>query len=332
MQGESSECNTLNIFWRDISLPSSLYVISAGHDYQKAWRWSLSTKSGKLEWDLALPAGNRFLVTVAGRQYAGFEGPRTVAASNNQSCLSTRAKEISHQRAEQSKPKEGLSQGSVIGIAIGAAALVLFTALAVWLIRRRRAPAVRPGEINLQDEWQSASQEHHHVLPFLHKKPDGGVALAYVTRQQSSAARDSEPQQEIDADAPMRFNGPAPPSYNHVLWVTQPPEGERTRNSALMEAKSAILTATELSLHGSSISSLPGECSSPPAAMATPATSQSAFRPLADVPGSTTPSPETQHDGYTQHQLRPLSAHPSKEKESQGSEATEKRTPTPHSL
>lgn len=320
MQGESSECNTLNIFWRDISIPSSLYIISAGSEYQKAWRWVLDQKSGKLEWDLALPVGNRFLVTVAGKQYAGFEGPRTVSASNNQSCLSTRAKEISHQRVEQNQPKSGLSQGAIISTAIGAAALVLIAAIVVWLIRKRRASAVRPGEINLQDEWQSASHEHHHVLPFMHKfKTVGDTAPSIGAPHQPITARASEPQQEIDADAPMRINGPAPPSYNHVLWVTQPPEGSTTRKSALMEAKSAILTATAMSISGSSTVTHPRDsrepCETREAREAregscTALINQGDSRPPADVPGSTSPSLETLPDSHAQPPTRPLPYRP----------------------
>lgn len=326
MQGESSECNTLNIFWRDISIPSSLYIISAGSEYQKAWRWVLDGKSGKLEWDLALPVGNRFLVTVAGRQYAGFEGPRTVMASNNQSCLSTRAKEISHQRTAQSEPRSGLSQGAVIGTAIGAATLVLMAAAVAWLlVRKRRASAVRPGEINLHDEWQSASHEHHHVLPFLHKtKTVGNAATSAVPPHHSPATRAPEPQQEIDADAPMRINGPAPPSYNHVLWVTQPPDAETTRttrNSALMEAKSAILTATAMSISGSSTASQPREDREERGgrgggggdgreSSCTALINQGDSRPPADVPGSTSPSLETLPDAHAQPPTRPLPSRP----------------------
>lgn len=253
MQGESAECSTLNIFWRDVSLPSSLYVISAGDEYQKAWHWALSTRSGKLEWDLALPAGNRFLVTVAGRQYAGFEGPRTVAASSDRGCLSARAREVSRQRAAQSEPRGGMSQGAIIGTALGSAALALIAALVVWLIRRRRATAVRPGEINLQDEWQSMSQDHNHVLPFLQKpKTEGNVAPSEAGRGSVADARTPVPQQEIDAEAPMHMSGPAPPSYNHVLWVTQPPDVEAPLSPAFVEAKSAILAAPELSRSSSS--------------------------------------------------------------------------------
>lgn len=230
MHGDSVECGTLDIVWRQVDVPSNVYIVSAGGEYQKAWRFPIHETSGTMAWELALPVDNEYLVTVAGKSYAGFQGRRTVAASSSRGCLSPRARSVSDARAKQRQPKGGLSDGAIIGTAIGAAALVVLAALAVWFLRRRRAPAVRPGEINLHDEWQTESHDQHQVLPFLAQPKAAGTDQAFSettpcmpsSKAAASTHELEEPEEEIDAEAPLHFKKLAPPSYNHVLWVSAP--------------------------------------------------------------------------------------------------------------
>lgn len=195
-----------------------------------------------MAWDLALPVGNRFLVTVAGEKYAGFNWPRTVTApaSGSSDCLSPRAKSISQERIQQSRGEGRMPNGAIVGTALGAAALVLAAVLIAWLLRRRRAPAVRPGEINLQDEWQSVSHEQYQLLPFPAKPKATGEGAAHSEAGPSASTAvpgTPEPLQEVDAEAPMRCAGPAPPSYTHVLWVTNADNGNAGESSTSPDTK-----------------------------------------------------------------------------------------------
>lgn len=167
----------------------------------------------------------------------------------------------------------GTIVGAVIGSVVGASAVL--GAFLWWLLRRRRA--IRKDytidllDVNDELDPGTATAVVTPLMPFHHTGQSTssvtekgrpypslppGSSTGYTSAQLSNSAYEStaagsvrgtdhqavEFEQEIDAEAPLRQAGGAPPpSYDHVLWVTRPDAARAVRppSTPLNSTKSA---------------------------------------------------------------------------------------------